>query len=86
MPEWLWHNIVFPVLVIQIFVAFGDACPSEICTCTGSSGSFSLDQKYTEYGPILSSCGIQYSSVFRKLQHQMCIIPYKFSIIRHLSL
>ncbi|WP_347502163.1 hypothetical protein, partial [Clostridium sp. TF06-15AC] len=52
--EELWLSNALPVLVIHTFVAFEVALPSAIWTCTGSSGSFSFDQKYTIYGPIVN--------------------------------
>ena len=53
--EELWLSNALPVLVIHTFVAFEVALPSAIWTCTGSSGSFSFDQKYTQYDPILKT-------------------------------
>lgn len=61
--EELWLSNALPVLVIHTFVAFEVALPSAIWTGTGSSGSFSFDQKYTIYGPILKICGTQNSSL-----------------------
>lgn len=51
--EALSHKIARPVSVIHILVAFDLGGPSTIWTCIGSRGSFSFDQKYTRYLPIL---------------------------------
>ena len=53
--EALLQSRHFPALVIQIFVPFAVGAPSATWTCTGSSGIFSLAQKYTQYGPILKT-------------------------------
>ena len=81
--EELWLSNALPVLVIHTFVAFEVALPSAIWTCTGSSGSFSFDQKYTIYGPILKICGTQNSSLLWKLHNQVCIFPNQFLEITH---
>lgn len=49
--ELLLQRLHLPSFVIQIFVAFATGRPS--ATWTGSTGSFSFDQKYIQYEPTL---------------------------------
>ena len=50
MSSWYWtlYMLWAAFMVIQIFVAFAEGEPCDTWTWTGSSGSFSLDQKYTQ--------------------------------------
>ena len=48
MCELLLHRRHFPDFVIHTFVALATGAPSAMWTWTGSSGSFSFAQKYTQ--------------------------------------
>ena len=65
------HSRQFPDFVIHTFVALAPGAPAETCTWIGSSGWFSLAQKYTQYAPILKTCGMFKSSLLGKLQDQV---------------
>ena len=46
--ELLLHNKQLPDFVIHTLVKFALGLPYDICTCIGSNGSFSFDQKYIQ--------------------------------------